>query len=74
MPGRARLGRASANTPQAQRPVNGLWEDHLVDECTPELMGSVSTELLRKENPEPGWSFHVLLLLRVSAAAFLCWF
>lgn len=34
--------------------VNGLWEDRPVDEWTPELMGSVSTKLLRKENPSQG--------------------
>lgn len=36
---------------------NGLCEDRPVDEWTPGLMGSVSTKLLRKENPSQGSHF-----------------
>lgn len=50
-----RMGWSWANT--VGWAVNGLWEDRPVDEWTPELMGSVCTKLLRKENPSQGSHF-----------------
>lgn len=51
------LGWVGAGQTQWGEPFNGLWEDRPVDEWTPELMGSVSTKLLRKENPSQGGHF-----------------
>lgn len=51
------LGWVGAGQTQRGEPFNGLWEDRPVDEWTPELMGSVSTKLLRKENPSQGGHF-----------------
>lgn len=49
------LGLSRANT--VRWAVNGLWENLPADEWTPGLIGSVITELLRKENPSQGSHF-----------------